>query len=279
VRDDILDCIDDEDTIDDLRDEANGNGAELLINLKARRDRIRTHGSNNFGLDIEAKYLAHIAAGYADATVAHFNKFKSEATRIRKQLVDTDYVVSDGAFAMNLATATRSLGPFVALKLDQHIMGTNARGHLGRTKTAIITALGEIETDERASQRMHGKSHLGWDPNRNDRSNDRDRRGRELGARNDERRRASSAGPRLNPAPWRRMPVLAPLARALAAVCEAWDRLRWESVPQTPTLSASFSSVSPRVSSYGSTNMAISHVPANTGYGRGGRARPISAAK
>jgi hypothetical protein len=45
---------------------------------------------------------------------------------------------------------------------------------------------------------MHGKSHLGWDPNRNDRSNDRDRRGRELGARSDERRRASSAGPRLN---------------------------------------------------------------------------------
>ena len=36
--DDILDCIDDEDTIDDLRDEANGNGAELLINLKTRRD-------------------------------------------------------------------------------------------------------------------------------------------------------------------------------------------------------------------------------------------------
>jgi hypothetical protein len=82
----------------------------------------------------------------------------------------------------------------------------------------------------------------------------------------------------INPAPFVRMPVLAPLARALAAVWEAWDRLRWESVPHTPTLSASFSSVSLRIRSCASTNMAISHVPANTRYRRGGRARPISAA-
>jgi hypothetical protein len=197
--DDIIDCIDDEDTQDEMRTDCDGSGTELLILLEKRRTTICTDGTNNLGLDVEAIYTAHIKGAFAHATVASFNEFKSAASRLRKELVGTGYEVPDGKFALHLATAARDLGPFVGLKIDQHMLNQKARGDLTLTKKAIISALGEVEVDEAASLRLHGKSHLGWDPSRNERrGRDDDRKGEKGGKNNDRDRRASSAGPRLN---------------------------------------------------------------------------------
>ena len=97
-----LDCIDDEDTADEMREECKHLGRALLILIESKRV-AAIADSNNYGADIADEYDAIVKAGVAAPKVASFNAFKSETNKLRKLLVGTDDAISDRKYSSQLA--------------------------------------------------------------------------------------------------------------------------------------------------------------------------------
>ena len=124
---DILNCYDDEETREEDEATANGSGTALLLLLSSRRKVIATK-TQNYGASIDAAYDSLIKEGITSPRVTAFNSLKSAASKLRKQLVGTDYEVSDAKYSAHLCAAVRNLGPFVTNKIDLQIKIDKARG-------------------------------------------------------------------------------------------------------------------------------------------------------
>ena len=77
----ILSCIDDEDTVEELKDDVGKLGTLLLIHFESQRASV-TSNSNDFGAAILAEFNEKIAAGIASADVPAFSRYKSETNKL-----------------------------------------------------------------------------------------------------------------------------------------------------------------------------------------------------
>ena len=91
--DEILSCVDDEDTRDTLEEEF-PSATLLLVHFETKRKQILA-SSNNYGQDVRDQFDNLFVVGLASPDIATFNTLKSEAKKLQKQLSDTTCPVPD----------------------------------------------------------------------------------------------------------------------------------------------------------------------------------------
>ena len=82
--------------------------------------------------------------GLSSTGVAEFNAFKTKLNNLRKLLPD-EVPCTDITFAHKLVVAVRKLGPLVTSELNNAMRIDGSKGHLGKTKTTILSVLSEME--------------------------------------------------------------------------------------------------------------------------------------
>ena len=84
----ILSTIDDDDTVDELRNDSASSGRRLLIQFETDRAATAANDAGNFGEATRRSIEKLLRDGLADTTVKSFNSFKSELTRLVRTLPD-----------------------------------------------------------------------------------------------------------------------------------------------------------------------------------------------
>ena len=144
----IAECIEDDETVEDLRTASGGSGRKLLADLEAARVTANADTTGNFGEGVLRNIARIEAEGLADATVSSYNTFKSAIAREVKTLPD-DLLAghTDSVIARKHVTAVQHLGPLIAAALNNQMQHDKSKGDLSKTKDTIIKVLSQLELE------------------------------------------------------------------------------------------------------------------------------------